>query len=159
MKYIVWDTTALDSFLGVPGKCQHQTEVRAAYSASVSQQDRMFIPLAAIVECGNHIAHCIWGKRLLAQQLVRMVKDSIAGLSPFVPMRFWKKEQFSPIVDSLIENVVYGKGIGMGDTTILDDCRELCRKVHNSNAVSLLTYDQDMASFFESHKELWSKMP
>lgn len=157
MNYVICDTTVLDSLLGVPGKCQGRQEVEGAYELHVECGDRLFLPLAAVLECGNHIAQCVGPRRALAEKLVFMVKEAIAGNSPFQTIRYWSKESLNDVLANFVDNVTYGKGIGMGDSSILEDCRCLCRMIHDANAVVLWSYDEDLVNKFSSQKELWSK--
>lgn len=128
-----------------------------AYELHIKCGDRLFIPLAAVLECGNHIAQCDGSKRDLAEKLVFMVREAIAGNSPFHTIRYWYRESLDNVLANFVDNVTYGKGIGMGDTSVLEDCRCLCRMVHDANAVELWSYDEDLVNRFESQKESWSR--
>ena len=86
-----------------------------------------------------------------------MVREAIAGNSPFHTIRYWYRESLDNVLANFVDNVTYGKGIGMGDTSVLEDCRCLCRMVHDANAVELWSYDEDLVNSFESQKESWSR--
>ena len=51
------DTSILLNILNVPGKNERQDEVFAAFEEKVEAGETFFLPLATIIETGNHIGH------------------------------------------------------------------------------------------------------
>lgn len=54
---VIVDTSVLLNILDVPGRNQHKTEVLDHLALLIDAGDHLFIPMAAIVEVGNLIAH------------------------------------------------------------------------------------------------------
>ncbi len=53
---VIVDTSVLLNILNVPGRNERRVEVLAELGGLIETGDHLFIPMAAIVEVGNHIA-------------------------------------------------------------------------------------------------------
>ena len=75
------DTSILLNILNVPGKNEHRDEVFAAFREKVDAGETFFLPLATIIETGNHIGHLPDGNDRYgyACALVQQVKMALGG--------------------------------------------------------------------------------
>ena len=54
---VLVDTSILLNVVDVPGRNQQRVAVLKTLEQRILQRDHLFIPLAAIIETGHHIAH------------------------------------------------------------------------------------------------------
>ena len=159
-RYIVCDTSMLDSYLKIPGKDQYSAEVLSRMDElSTHDSCSIYLPWAAIIECGNHIVQMpkthggmVHQKAKKLSMLVRMCLD---GESPFSSLGIWDEQQLRGILSEYPENAI--SGIGMGDTAILSDCRNLCKRLQlrDEEMIELWTYDRQLENRFLSQRSSW----
>ncbi len=77
------DTSVLCELVRVPGKSQRHAEIVAAFKDRVEAGEEFVIPITAVIETGNHIAHAAGHRRPAAETLVRFIEAAIAGTAPF----------------------------------------------------------------------------
>ena len=71
---VLVDTSVLLNVLDVPGRNQQRESVLDELGAFIEAEDLLFIPMAAIIETGNHIAHMDGDGRLRRQAAERFVE-------------------------------------------------------------------------------------
>lgn len=88
MAVIFIDTSVLCNLLRIPGKAQHQEEVRGDYQQRRAAGDTFVLPLAAVVETGNHIEQLGesfgYDRRRCAEGLVGILRLVAGGDEPWV---------------------------------------------------------------------------
>lgn len=89
--YILIDTSVMLEILNVPGKAQKHDTVMDEFKNKVDADCSFFIPLATILETGNHIAQNGDGRQRLecAKKFVELIEKSLDGESPFQVLRFF----------------------------------------------------------------------
>lgn len=159
-RYIVCDTSMLDSYLKIPGKDQHADEVCARMDELANISDVLiFLPWAAVIECGNHIVQVPDQYstiiRLKAMKLSGIVQQCLDGESPFSSLGVWDEGQLREVLVGYPDNAM--RRIGMGDSTILSDCKSLCAKLQlrNEQQIELWTYDEDLKNQFLAQRSTW----
>lgn len=87
MTICVVDTSVLCELLAVPGLHDKHDEALTAFETKSAAKEQFILPLAAIVETGNHIAHVGDGmqRRSCAERFTELVRKAIDGDSPFTP--------------------------------------------------------------------------
>lgn len=55
---VILDTSVFVEILGVPGKSQDRETVLAQLEVWVEQGASLLLPMATVIETGNHIAQC-----------------------------------------------------------------------------------------------------
>jgi hypothetical protein len=88
---IVVDTSVLLNILDVPGENQQRAEVAERLPELAKEPSiRLLLPLVAVVEAGNHIAHLADGRdrRSRGERLARLIEGALArkatwALAPF----------------------------------------------------------------------------
>lgn len=88
---IVWDTSVLDVYLQIPGKetCGpagdrwDHARVQSLVAAERAQGTLFVLPLAAIIECGSHIAQAAGDRHALARSLAQLILDVAEGRAPW----------------------------------------------------------------------------
>lgn len=129
-KILIFDTSVLCVWLRVPGKetCG-SGESLLTYDAieqkiqeEIKNKTTFVLPLASIIETGNHIAHSVGDKHVLGDDFARLIKYSADEVSPWVAFteqsELWKPENLKRLADQWRERVVSGQSLG--DATIVD---------------------------------------
>ncbi len=91
-KILIFDTSVLLVYLNVPGRnvCNgplHLTHEIALETIEEKTQNGydFVLPVACVIEAGNHIAQCSQGNRHnLAGQLIELVQNTANGVSPWI---------------------------------------------------------------------------
>ena len=147
----VIDTSVLCRFLGVRDSKQEQEAVQAAYVERIKADERMFLPLATILETGNHIGQMADGnqRRRCAELLRDVVQKArqVPAAVPLLPLGDWRDEDIESFLAQFPNWV--GKGSGLGDLTIHYDWEQLCR-VNAGRRVYIWTLDEHLAAFDRS---------
>lgn len=141
---VVVDTSVLLNILDVPGRNERRAEVLAELERLIETGDHMFIPMAAIVEVGNHIAQLGKGahRRAAAERFIAEVKKALADEAPWKPINFPSNQVVLGWLDAFPEATM--QGLGMGDLAIKKEWETLCAKYPMSR-VRVWTLDDDLA--------------
>jgi hypothetical protein len=125
---IVWDTSVLDVYLQVPGKatCGPETDkwdhARIARLVEERQMDgTLFVmPIAAILECGNHIAQIKGDRYPLAQKLSELIRSAAEGTTPWAAIdqfeQVWSGESLKQLAADWPKRAA--EGLSLSDLTI-----------------------------------------
>ena len=107
-------------------------------------RDHLFIPMAAIVEVGNLIAHVKNGaqRRAAADRFVKELRSALADEAPWKPINFPSNQEVLSWLDAYPESAT--KGVGMGDLSIRQEWESCCRR-YSMSRVWVWTLDRDLA--------------
>ena len=153
-KVLVIDTSILCVWLGVPDKetCgpEHDkwTQKRVADKIrSETGHDVTFVlPLASIIETGNHIAHSSLLRYELANRLGEMMRMSADTKSPWASFSdqntLWQPEKIRKLANTWPE--LASRGFSLGDATIKDVADYYSV---SGFAVEILTGDQELKAY------------
>jgi hypothetical protein len=148
----VIDTSIFCEILSVPNMCQNARTVLEALKQKATAREELMLPMATILETGNHIGQNGNGgaRRRAAIRFVEQVRKALAGQSPFTAtglmdrtkLDLWLGElpDWSARVDRR------GKGSGLGDLTIYKEWCELCEKFPRRR-VYIWSADAQLASY------------
>lgn len=142
------DTSILIEILEVPRKCTSHEFIFSELTTKIKNKEALFLPLATILEAGNHIAQNGDGeqRRKCADKFVKFVQDALDGISPFQPIKFFEKEQLSEMLKKFPDYAM--REISLGDASIITDYEKLCKQNKYSNIyiwsldAVLLAYEQ-----------------
>jgi hypothetical protein len=144
----VVDTTVLCRFLGVRDSTEEQEAIRKSYLERIEADERMFLPLAAILETGNHIGKMADGnlRRRCAVKLRDLVQKArqVPAAVPLLPLGDWRDEDIDSFLAQFPDWV--GKVSGLGDLAIHHDWEKLC-KANAGRRVYIWTLDKHLAAF------------
>ncbi len=150
---VIVDTSVLLNILDVPDRNQRKKEVLDRLGMLIEAGDHFFIPMAAIVETGNHIAHVKNGaqRRAAAARFVKEVRSALSDEAPWKPINFPSNQEVLSWLDAFPDSAT--RGIGMGDLSIKKEWEELCRR-HRLSRVWVWTLDADLAGLDRpAHRE------
>ena len=141
---VIVDTSVLLNIIDVPDRNQRKAEVLDRLATLIDNGDHLFIPMAAIVEVGNHIAHVDNGaqRRAAAARFVKEVRSALADEAPWKPVNFPSNQDVLRWLDAFPESAM--RGLGMGDLSIRQEWEACCSKYALSR-VWVWTLDADLA--------------
>lgn len=140
---VVVDTSVLLNILDVPGRNESQDEVLDELGRLIEAGDHLFIPMAAIVEVGNHIAQLGNGalRRAAAERFIAEVRKALADEAPWKPINFPSNQAVLSWLDAFPDAAM--QGLGMGDLSIKKEWEDLCAKYRLSR-VRVWALDHDL---------------
>lgn len=141
---VIVDSSVLLNIIDVPGRNQRRAEVLDRLAALIDSEDHLFIPMAAIVEVGNHIAHVANGaqRRAAAERFVKEVRSALADEAPWKPINFPSNHEVLSWLDAFPDSAT--KGVGMGDLSIRQEWESCCHR-YSMSRVWVWTLDGDLA--------------
>ena len=149
------DTSIYLNVLDVPSFHQHRTAVLAEFQARIQSGDYFLLPLAAIWETGNHIAHLTTGslRRQFAIKLVADVARAVNGDTPYRPTYFPDREEFLRWLNDFPNYAQLNKsedktneGTSLADLSIIKEWERTCSQ-HPMSRVHVWSLDKDLASY------------
>lgn len=140
---VLVDTSILLNVLNVEGRNERRDVVINELAFRIQAGDHLFIPLAAIVETGNHIAHIDHGvaRRSAAQRFVKTVQDALDSVAPWKPLHFPDHTALAAWLQAFPDSA--SRQVGIGDVSIQHEWRQLCTKFPMSR-VLIWTVDADL---------------
>ena len=147
------DTSVLCDLLKVPDKCQHHDEVRAELELLLEASVQLVLPIASVIETGNHIAQASGGgRRASAEAFVRLLRLTAKGEAPWVLHSVaWDGRMLDLLCDGPGEIGAFveiaGNGIlGAGDVAILAECSLFSARTAGVE-VKVWTHDEKLAAY------------
>lgn len=141
---VLVDTSVLLNVLDVPGRNQDHDEVLSELGDLIEAGDLLFIPMAAIIETGNHIAHMDGDGRLrrqAAERFVQVVGDALNDVAPWKPMNFPSATHLLGWLGEFPESAM--RRVGMGDLSIKKEWVQL-RVKYPMSRVRVWSVDSDL---------------
>ena len=139
------DTSILCEMLMIPGKCDSafSKKVCGEFVRLAKKDVRFILPLATVVETGNHIAQNGDGniRRKKARELVDFVNQSLKHESPFLPPPFWQEEDLRAWMARFPDAAM--REIGLGDVSIQRDLERAKELLHLPTDVSIEIWSKD----------------
>lgn len=139
------DSCILCEILEIPGKSNplESKKFQAEFDRFSNAGGRFVLPLATLIETGNHIAHAkrVSGRvmRAAAVRLVKYVEAAMKNASPFLKSEIWNAhvaEWLAKYPDSAM------RGIGLGDVSIQEDC-EIVKRTFGVTGLSVEIWTKD----------------
>lgn len=146
MSIVLMDTSVFCNVLDVPGFNQDRDSVIADLVASIRNGDTLLLPMAAVIETGNHIAQVSDGRmrRQTAERFCEQVAAAIDGTAPWTAMRFWEPEQLAQWLSDFPDHAM--RTVGMGDLSIIKDWESMC-ELHRGQRVWIWGIDGDLQGY------------
>ncbi|MBQ7190707.1 MAG: hypothetical protein IJR99_14960 [Kiritimatiellae bacterium] len=139
------DTSILCELLEVPAKSSPDDarKIRAEFARLAKSGVRFILPIAAVIETGNHIAQNGDGniRREKGNALARFVRQSLKDESPFLKPPFWNKDDLEAWTSRFPEAAM--RKMGLGDVSILRDLEIAKTRLSLPSAVSVDIWSKD----------------
>lgn len=129
-KVLILDTSVLCVWLKVPGKetCGSGNEsltfkvVDDKIEEEKKNGTTFILPVASLIETGNHIAHVPGDRSKLGASFASIISDTANEVSPWAAFteqsELWKPEKLAELANRWKETVVSGQSLG--DASIVD---------------------------------------
>lgn len=120
------DTCVLTNLLNIPGFNQNYEEVKRQYDEKVENMDTFVLPIATLVETGNHIAQCGGDKYRIAEKFKDLVLGAMCGENSFTVTPEITLKQIEEIMGNFPNAAIQGHGFG--DMSILQQFEDYWEK-------------------------------
>lgn len=122
------DTSIFCEILNIPGKNTRRTEILNQMEEFINNGTTFLLPMAAVYETGNHIAHLSNGehRRLYAEKFVEQVTKAIAGEIPWQVMQVPTVEEIQDWLSGFPDAAMRGES--MGDLSMIKEWENYRRK-------------------------------
>jgi hypothetical protein len=150
----VLDTSLFCCFLGVPGRetagsgqeAWDRGKVKALVAEKISQGSKIVLPLATIIETGNHIANAPRERYEQAISFCNHLRAAVRGTSPWIAFEeqafFWTESQLLELADGW-PNMAIAQ-MSLGDATI----KQVADYYASANfEVEILTSDRQLRAY------------
>ena len=140
------DTSVFLEVLNVPFKAGRHVEITKDLKKKIVNEEVLFLPMATILETGNHIAQNGDGtqRRQCARKFVEQVELAIDGKSPFTPIEFLDASRLRMWLGEFPDWAMRGQGLG--DLSIKHDWERL-RDLYQSRRVYICSLDSHLSSY------------
>lgn len=145
------DTSVFLSILNVPNRNQDRASVLQDFQTYSEAGCNLILPMATIIETGNHIAQNGDGtiRRNTAKRFVEEVKAAFTGISPWSPSQFPDTVEILLWIDKFPDLAGKNKtpdkleGTSFGDLSIIEEFNRLCQRFPMSE-VFIWSLDLDL---------------
>lgn len=152
-KVLIFDTSILCAWLAIPGKetCGPQNEQwdTKKVTKKIESEDAsttFVLPLAAIIETGNHIANAKKDRYKYAQELAQLIKKTANEESPWVAFShqsdLWARDNLRTLADTWPQ--LAAKKLSLADATIKDIAAYYAKMGYD---VEMFTGDSDLHGY------------
>ncbi|KXX66263.1 hypothetical protein [Marichromatium gracile] len=140
------DTSVFVEILKIPDKATQPVAILAQLEERIQRRESLFLPMATILETGNHIGQNGDGgaRRQCAQRFVHQVSDALAGQSPFKPISFLKAAELQAWLSEFPDHAT--RGSGLGDLSIIHDWQRLCAQ-NRGRRVYIWSLDEHLSAY------------
>lgn len=151
------DTSVFLNLLNVPGKNQDKEAVTTSYAEYAELGATFILPMATIIETGNHIAQNGDGgtRRKTAERFCKAVKGAFNGDAPYQPSEFPNSGEVLTWIDNFPEQAgankspkKTGEGTSFGDLSIIEEFKK-CVNRFSTREVFVWSLDSDLSSYHQ----------
>jgi len=151
---LILDTSILCVWIDVPGMdhCGPDNDKwdRARVKTKINQETlaktTFVLPLASIIETGNHIAHAGHSRRQRAKALAELIRKSADRQTPWAAFSeqtvLWSREKLLQLADNW--PALADQGLSLGDATIKEVAEYYARMNYR---VEILTGDEGLKAY------------
>lgn len=148
------DTSIFLEFLNIPNFNQNREAVMQEFRDYIELGCTFLLPMATILETGNHIAQNGDGRmrRKSAENFVEAVKKAFAGEIPWSPTEFPQTTEILEWIDQFPDLAGRNKapnkqeGTSFGDLSIIEEFHKACKRFSMSE-VFIWSLDQDLKNY------------
>lgn len=153
---ILVDTSIFLNVLNVAGFNQNANQLRRELENFIVNDDYLLLPIAAIVETGNHVAHLSDGgnRRRCAETFVEQVKLALSGEAPWTPTSVPDAERLADWLTEFPEHAM--REISLGDLTIIKEWEAACER-HPAMRVRIWSLDAQLQGYDRRRIPSWQR--
>lgn len=142
------DTSVMVNLLNVPRRNEHHLEAINEYDRLTKLENAVFIlPVATMVETGNHIAHISDGNSrfLIGQKFANLIKSAISMEECWATASEIPPNVLDTGLDIFLQTVSGGEGFG--DATIIAQFEEYWTKQQPIGTMRIWSFDSHLQGF------------
>ncbi|MTJ56104.1 hypothetical protein FJR38_27385 [Anabaena sp. UHCC 0253] len=151
------DTSIFLEILNVPNYNQHRASVLEDFQTYAQSGCTFLLPMATILETGNHIAQNGDGtmRRKTALRFVKEVKEAFTGVAPWRTTTFPNTTEIMLWIDQFPDLAGKNKapdkqeGTSFGDLSIIAEFNKSC-KLFPMSEVFIWSLDRDLQSYHQT---------
>lgn len=149
------DTSVFLNILDVPNRNDQRDEVFASFEEYINLEATFILPMATIVETGNHIAQNGNGakRREVAQKFCNEVRAALNGKAPYKISEFPKSKEVLEWLGDFPQHAGANKsvtkpneGTSFGDLSIIKEFNK-CIDKFSMSEVFIWSLDSDLAAY------------
>jgi hypothetical protein len=149
------DTSVYLNVLDIDGWNQDRVDILEQFKERIQRGDVFLLPLATVVETGNHIADLPNGhaRRKYAEKFVGDVRDALEGATPYRATYFPERSEFRAWLEVFPDMAMRNKsvkktreGVSLADLMIIKEY-ERTKRLNSMSAVSIWSLDSDLAAY------------
>lgn len=146
MSVALIDTSVFCNIVPVPGRDQDRATVQARLKELVAAGTTLLLPLATVLETGNHIAQMKTGqkRREAATRFCKLIGDALENAAPWGLTQLWQEEDLRDWLHEFPGHAMQGRG--MGDLSIIKEW-ERQRSLHRARRVFVWSSDGHLSSY------------
>lgn len=153
------DTSIFLNLLNVPNCNQEHASVIQDFQTYINADCTFLLPMATILETGNHIAQNGDGtmRRKTAIRFVKEVKEAFTGVAPWRPTTFLNTAEILEWIDQFPDLAGKNKapnkqeGTSFGDISIIQEFHKSCNRFPMSE-VFIWSLDYDFQNYHQKAK-------
>lgn len=146
------DTSVMANMLKIPGRCNDAESVQEEFKQVLEAKEVLILPIATIIETGNHIAHITDSnaRRNIAGKFGEYLRKTAEGEAP------WQlygieidKEGLLYLADHIEENA--SRKIGIGDMSIIHAYDQYRETVPGIGRIMIWSIDTHLQGYCEEN--------
>lgn len=141
------DTSVLVELLNVPGMNANYTELKEEYELLEQNGDTFVLPVAVLVETGNHIAHIPDGtlRRDIALKFVNLVEKAISTEDNWNVMPEISEDVLREILANFPDHA--SSEIGFGDVSIIEQFEDYWQNCQPIGEMRIWSLDDHLSAY------------
>lgn len=147
MKVRFIDTSIMLNILNVPGRNQHYEQIKDELEQAIKEGDTLILPIATIIETGNHVAHIATSRRYeVAERFSEFLLKTANGEAPWqIDESQFDKEDLVYLSSEWMKYV--SSGLGLGDMSIIRSYHNYLSRVPGAGIVMIWSLDSYLKQF------------
>ncbi len=149
------DTSIMLNLLEVPDRCDDKELVKQEWKEVLQRKETLIMPIATIIETGNHIAHISDGtvRRTVTMKFAEFLKKTADSKAPWTLYgNGLEKEEIKYIAEHLIKFTQIKMGIG--DMTIIYAYEKFLKEEPAIGTIMIWSTDKHLSSYRQDNVSL-----
>jgi hypothetical protein len=141
------DTSVFCNIVPIPGMDNQRNEVMAKFREYVLENCTLLLPMATIIETGNHIAHYGNGnqRRRTAEKFINLLQGAFQNRPPWtIPQPLFSEEDLSSYLNDFPASAM--QGISLGDLSIIKEFEHQC-ELHPQRLIFIWALDEYLSAY------------
>lgn len=146
MTICILDTSVLCELLDVPNKASQHETIVAEFELRAKRNEKFLLPIAVVIETGNHIAQNGDGqrRRRIAAKFVMLVETALDDKSPFTLTPMPSPDRIREWLTSFPDDAT--TGLGLADRSVIDLFNEQCER-HPQRMIYIWSLDNHLRGY------------